>query len=259
MATQRRVTTFGDGRQEQPTPQFGHTLRLWDVAIGAAYARLANRQPARIVGRILVALMLTVLLSAKWQEVSPLLRADRPRTDEWTYWAVLANDGLQIPFLALAVLLVVLRRPQIQGTTRFSGILVALGGTLIPSLLIYDSNVGSHTALAPVAILLLSVGMIWAIWSLTVLGRCFGVVPEVRGLVTSGPYQWVRHPIYLGEVIATLGLLLPILSVFHVAVFSIFCGLQLWRTKYEEVGLAATFPEYGDYQRRTARLLPGLW
>jgi len=58
---------------------------------------------------------------------------------------------------------------------------------------------------------------------------------------------------------AALGLLLPILSTRNVVVFALFCALQLWRTRYEEKGLAATFPVYEEYRQRTARLLPGLW
>jgi protein-S-isoprenylcysteine O-methyltransferase Ste14 len=259
MITQRRVTTFEDGRQEEPASWLTGGLLRWDVAVGSAYARLVNRPLARLAGRILAALLLTVLLAAKWQAVKPLLGANHLLAHEWTDQAVLLNNLLQIPFLALATLLVVFRGPQIRGTGRFSGVIVALSGTLLPSLLIYDSRTGSIAALAPVAALLLAVGMSWAIWSLTVLGRCFSMVPEVRGLVTRGPYRWIRHPIYLGEVIAVFGLLLPVISVSHVAIFAVFCGLQLWRTNYEEAGLAATFAEYGEYRNRTARLLPGLW
>jgi len=82
---------------------------------------------------------------------------------------------------------------------------------------------------------------------------------RLRGLVTRGPYRWVRHPVYLDEITAMLGLLLPILSARNLAVFALFCALQLWRTRHEEAALAATFPEYADYRRRTPRLLPGLW
>lgn len=256
---QERGTTLNEIRKERFSPRIGRVLLSWDAALGSTYARLANRPVARMIGRILVALLFALLLMAKWRALGTLFGSDHQRAHDGNYWAVVLNNALQIPFLALATFLVVRRRPQIQGARRFSGILVALSGTLFPSLLIYDSGAKSRVSVAPLAALLLLVGMIWAIWSLAVLGRCFSTVPEVRGLVTRGPYRWVRHPIYLGEVVATLGVLLPVLSVFHVAIFAMFCGLQLWRTQYEEGGLGATFPEYGDYQRRTARLVPGLW
>ncbi|HVX30809.1 MAG TPA: isoprenylcysteine carboxylmethyltransferase family protein [Nitrolancea sp.] len=252
MITQEQVKGLDDGERAGAGPHG------WDAALGSAYARIAGRPIARNAGRFVVALLLALLLTAKWKTLSTML-ADDQLGAGGTDWALLLNNALQIPFLALATLLVVIRGPQIRGTGRFSGVVVALSGTLIPSLLIYDSGARSDASLAAVAALLLLGGMIWAVWSLAVLGRCFAMVPEVRGLVTRGPYRWVRHPIYLGEVVATLGLLLPILSVFHVAIFAAFLGLQLWRTKYEETGLSATFPEYRAYRSRTARLVPGLW
>ena len=55
---------------------------------------------------------------------------------------------------------------------------------------------------------LLIAGLAFAIGSVAVLGRCFGILPDVRGLVTHGPYRWVRHPLYLGELTAVLGIVL---------------------------------------------------
>lgn len=259
MVTQEQMTGVAGGRHERVVSRFVRAMLVWDAALGSRYAGLASRPASRLVGRVLVSLLLALLLVAKWSALRTLLAAGHPLSDAWSHWALVLNNALQIPFLALATFLVLRRGPQIRGTTRFSGILVALGGTLIPSLLVYDSGARARVSVAPVAVLLLLGGMLWAIWSLAALGRCFSTVPEVRGLVTRGPYRWVRHPIYLGEIVATLGVLLPVLSIFHVAIFAIFCGLQLWRTRYEELGLSATFTEYDAYRRRTARLVPGLW
>ncbi|HEU4942388.1 MAG TPA: methyltransferase, partial [Gaiellaceae bacterium] len=48
----------------------------------------------------------------------------------------------------------------------------------------------------------------WLFVSFLALGRCFGLLPEARGLVTRGPYRLVRHPVYLGEFAAVGGLVL---------------------------------------------------
>ena len=59
-----------------------------------------------------------------------------------------------------------------------------------------------------VGLLLTVGGLSFRIWSLRVLGKYFtGVVQQVEGhqLVTSGPYQWLRHPSYLGSWVAFLG------------------------------------------------------
>jgi protein-S-isoprenylcysteine O-methyltransferase Ste14 len=214
-----------------------------------------DRRSIRFLGRLLTALLLTILMSAQAFAVTQLLSSDR----DLNVWMMVLHHLLQAVFVGLAVLLVVVRRPAQAGTARFSGIVAALAGSFAASLLVIDGAGGLSANLVPLAVPLLLLGMSWAIWSLRTLGRCFSILPEVRGLVTSGPYRWVRHPVYLGEMIAVLGLLLPILSTRNVIVFTLFCALQLWRTRHEEAGLAATFPEYGEYRQRTSRLLPGLW
>jgi len=107
--------------------------------------------------------------------------------------------------------------------------------------------------------LMLGAGLLFAIASVAFLGRCFGVLPDVRGLVTRGPYRLVRHPLYLGELTASLGIVLgaqrwaPAFGAWLVCL-----SLQLVRTAYEERSLRAEFPEYAPYAARTKRLIPGL-
>ena len=102
----------------------------------------------------------------------------------------------------------------------------------------------------------LACGIIWALYSLSYLGRKFSIVPEARGLVTSGPYRLARHPIYLGEIIAGFGLVLPTLFSLHVVVFALFVAAQIVRTHFEERVLRSTYPQYEAYARHTRRLIP---
>jgi len=102
----------------------------------------------------------------------------------------------------------------------------------------------------------LAVGMTWALYSLTYLGKRFSIVPEARGLVTSGPYHLIRHPIYLGEIIAGVGLVLPTLFSLHLALFAVFLAAQIARTVFEERILRSTYPQYEAYAAHTRRLIP---
>lgn len=76
-------------------------------------------------------------------------------------------------------------------------------------------------------------------------------------LVTTGPYRWVRHPLYSVGVLFMLGLstllgswLIPVLAIPAMA------GLML-RTPAEEAGLVARFGDgYRAYMARTGRYLP---
>ena len=99
-------------------------------------------------------------------------------------------------------------------------------------------------------------GVVWILVSVLALGRCFGVLPEARGLVTRGPYTVVRHPVYLGELAACAGLTIAALSPFNVACFAVLCAAQRVRMGMEERALAREFSEYEAYAARTPRVIP---
>jgi protein-S-isoprenylcysteine O-methyltransferase Ste14 len=98
----------------------------------------------------------------------------------------------------------------------------------------------------------------WLLVSVCFLGRCFGVLPEARGLVTRGPYSVVRHPVYLGEIGACAGLALAAPSPTNAFVLGTLVLAQAVRMHLEEQAVAAAFPEYAAYALRTPRLFPRL-
>jgi len=170
----------------------------------------------------------------------------------------LLNRILTVAFFAFLVVIYVLRSEAIARDHNPVAIAAALIGSFVLYGLFLIPGQGRSTDIWVLASsdMCLACGMLWALYSLTYLGKRFSIVPEARGLVTSGPYRLIRHPIYLGEITAGFGLVLPTLLTVHAVVFIIFVLAQLVRTYFEERILKATYPQYEAYARRTRRLIP---
>lgn len=87
-----------------------------------------------------------------------------------------------------------------------------------------------------------------SVWARISLGRSIGLVPAQRGLVRSGAYGFVRHPIYTGIYFAYLALALQNFSAVNAAIFAIGAGLFVIKSFVEEDFLAQD-PEYKSYMQ----------
>jgi protein-S-isoprenylcysteine O-methyltransferase Ste14 len=102
-------------------------------------------------------------------------------------------------------------------------------------------------------------GFAFAFWARAHLGRNWGMPMSMRQgheLVTSGPYAYVRHPIYSGIMLAMIGSALAI-SILWLALFVLYFAYFLYSARTEEKMMRAQFPEaYPAYRRRTKMLIP---
>jgi protein-S-isoprenylcysteine O-methyltransferase Ste14 len=172
-------------------------------------------------------------------------------------WLILNKTAAGAFFLLVAYLFTV-RAPRRGPRAGPLAALIALAGTFAFSFLgLLPPTEPSPERTIP-GVIVTTIGTLFAIFALFNLGRFFGVFPEARGLVTHGPYSYVRHPVYLAEIIVTVGIVLPILSVWTVGLFIAFVALQYTRAILEERALTAAIPEYADYARRTWRIIPGI-
>lgn len=79
-----------------------------------------------------------------------------------------------------------------------------------------------------------------------------------KRLITSGPYARIRHPDYLAKLVVSFGLFLMTSSAWALMLL-LWLLAEVTRSIYiEEKQLKTAFPEYANYQQRTARLIPFL-
>lgn len=143
-----------------------------------------------------------------------------------------------------------MRRLSLLGFALIAGALFAL--------------LGLHALFSPKpwAIALQVAAALLMLWARVTFGmRSFhaDAAPTGGGLVTSGPYRFIRHPIY-----AAIGLFVWAGALAHLSPLTVLLGSVatagiLVRVRCEETLITEQYPEYRDYSAHTRRLLPGLW
>ena len=164
-----------------------------------------------------------------------------------------------ITFLSVQIVLFAVRElPRAKA----SGVLpriAAITGSNIQIAFFLIPRVEHGTTLRIMSLIFLIVGTAASVCVACCLGRSFSILPQARSLTMSGPYRFVRHPLYLAEQIATLGVMFQFAAPWSLLVAAISFAAQFPRMHYEEKVLKTTFPGYRDYMEHTARLIPGVY
>jgi protein-S-isoprenylcysteine O-methyltransferase Ste14 len=163
----------------------------------------------------------------------------------WLYWLIAAfsakegSRGVRArpPGLALLIVLVGLRLLRTDNLSVHSVILRAVGLGLLVS------------------------GLGLAVWARIYLGRNWGMPMTKKDepeLVTSGPYRFVRHPIYSGILLGVLGSALAT-NLYWLIALAVIGGYFVYSATAEERWLSESFPvAYPAYKEHTKMLVPFL-
>lgn len=171
-----------------------------------------------------------ILLTVGGRDRKPIRGADRRRGDRTPVVANFAAFGRFFVFLAAFA----------GNAEGLAALVLALCGCLV--------------AVTGAALVLRSRAELGAAWSLV------PTADQGTGLVTTGPYRLIRHPIYLGLSMLALGEALAFSSYpASLVVFSAIVPTFMWRACAEERVLVDTFGErYADYRRQTKVMIPYL-
>jgi protein-S-isoprenylcysteine O-methyltransferase Ste14 len=104
----------------------------------------------------------------------------------------------------------------------------------------------------------LAAGLPISVFGLWLRGWAAGHLAKNQDLATSGPYRYVRNPLYVGTLLVAAGLAIASLSVWLGALFAlVFLGIYLPVIQLEEQHLRSLFPGYAQYAKRVPALVPG--
>jgi protein-S-isoprenylcysteine O-methyltransferase Ste14 len=106
---------------------------------------------------------------------------------------------------------------------------------------------------------LCAAGLVLLLSAFGPLRRAIQIAPEPRpgaSLVTTGIYRWLRHPIYTGIVIVTVGLFLRKPTLLIAIAGAGVIVILLVKVRFEETLLLERYPEYSAYRRRTWGVVP---
>ena len=99
-------------------------------------------------------------------------------------------------------------------------------------------------------------GVMLTLWALWTLGASFGISPADRGLVTRGPYRFIRHPMYAGALLNTLPAVIWNITPWNLALLVIIVLIDILRIHLEERTVFA----YEQYAARVRwRVIPFVW
>jgi protein-S-isoprenylcysteine O-methyltransferase Ste14 len=208
----------------------------------SADARQGTRDMADTAARTIVIALFTVM--------AVRLGLDFMETGRLTGLLLLASE-------ALVVLLTLFRRaPAIVDRSTRARLLTAL--SMVGPPLVRPTAFGG-VAPEVATVLISAFGLLVVIGGKLSLGRSFGLIPANRGIVCSGLYRAVRHPIYLGYVLTHVAFVAANPTLWNLILLTASDIALMARAVCEERTLARDL-EYRQYQQVVRwRVLPGVF
>jgi protein-S-isoprenylcysteine O-methyltransferase Ste14 len=207
------------------------------------WPRLAGK---RDLGELTAKILIVTLFSS----MAMRLAQDAAHTGRVTGILLLASE-------AMVVALTLVRRSAMSVDRTWRARLLTAFSTFGPPLV----KPNSLEAMAPevITVLISAIGLMIVVGGKASLGRSFGLIPANRGVVSTGLYRFVRHPIYLGYLLTHVGFVVANPLNWNWAILLAADAALMKRAVLEERTLAQD-PAYVSYMQRTRwRVVPGLF
>lgn len=153
-----------------------------------------------------------------------------------------------------------------RGAFRLAVVVLAValvGSSLFPLTSTHRQLWAPSGLLSDLSLAIVVAGAAFAVWArLTIGANWSGVVTfkENHELVQTGPYRFVRHPIYTALLFMGLGSALDYGRLYGFILLVLATGALVWKMRLEETLMTEHFPEqYPAYRRRVKALVPFLF
>jgi protein-S-isoprenylcysteine O-methyltransferase Ste14 len=179
----------------------------------------------------------------------------------WFAWWMIQSPNGYAPLVMVSetavLVFTLIRRPTDAISLRPGDWMLAFTATTAPLLIVTADE--PSALLAPLGVFLLFLGNCWQAYAKLILRRSFGIAPANRGIKITGPYRFMRHPMYAGYLAVHIGVLAVMFSWWNLAVYAIGWTAQIYRLIAEE-RLLSEDSEYRDYAAQVRwRLIPGVF
>ncbi|HTU78500.1 MAG TPA: isoprenylcysteine carboxylmethyltransferase family protein [Solirubrobacteraceae bacterium] len=162
----------------------------------------------------------------------------------WVYWLISAAGAKQ---------------GSRTWRTRPPGLMILVLGFVLLRVFRPGTLAVHNSIVQGVGMVLFASGLGLAVWARIYIGQNWGMPMTEKDepeLVTSGPYHFVRHPIYAGVLLAILGTSLAT-NVYWLIAFAVLGAYFIYSAKVEERLLTSSFPgEYQRYRTNSKMLIP---
>ncbi len=112
-------------------------------------------------------------------------------------------------------------------------------------------------------VVIMALGIAFTVWARVTLGRNWSstiTLKQNHELIQTGPYDWVRHPIYTGVLMMVVGTAIAVGEWRALLAAALVLGSLLIKLRIEEKWMTDYFgPGYAAYSKRVAMLIPWLW
>jgi len=173
-------------------------------------------------------------------------------------WPTLLSSFCLAIFYTLVTMLILTRPPAKAQAAGLLPRVAAFVGSYMPWTITFFGKT-DHALPNLLSSACVLIGTIMMLVTIRHLGRAFSLVPQARSVVQTGPYRWIKHPLYLSEEIVVLGVVLLYLTPLTAILLVLHIGVQICRIYYEEDLLRRNCPEYSSYEATRWRLIPYVW